>query len=184
MTRGINATTTAAMSGDSFRIATLVNLDLAAPVFLTDYGVNLTINSQLWTSSGHLLEVGDVSETAGLRVNSMTLALSGVEQSFVSAFLSSDYIDRQVKIYRAILDQSNVLVGSEFLVFDGRISAISIDDDENGSIITVEIASHWADFEKTNGRRTNTISQSIHFPGDLGFDYASQTIKNLKWGRG
>ena len=33
------------------------------------------------------------------------------------------------------------------------------------------------------GRKTNTNSQQLYFAGDLGFDYASQTVQDIKWGR-
>jgi len=49
--------------------------------------------------------------------------------------------------------------------------------------LTVEIASHWKDFEKENGRRTNHNTQQLYFDGDLGFEFAAKTIKDLKWGR-
>jgi len=45
------------------------------------------------------------------------------------------------------------------------------------------LASHWADFEKKSGRVTNSNSQSLHFAGDKGFDFAANIVKDIKWGR-
>ena len=38
-------------------------------------------------------------------------------------------------------------------------------------------------FEKKNGRKTNNTSQQRFFSGDLGMDFSSQTVQDIKWGR-
>jgi hypothetical protein len=45
------------------------------------------------------------------------------------------------------------------------------------------IVSHWADFEKKSGRQTNNNSQQRFFNTDVGMDFASQTVLDIKWGR-
>lgn len=183
MTRLINATTKSAMSANGFRFATLLRIDLAASVYLTDYGVDLTTSVGNYTSSAHVLEIADVNETGELRVNELSLRLSGVEQTFVAALLGGDYLDRQVRIWRAVIDAADNEVGTPFLYFDGRITSFDIEDTERSSDVVLNIASHWADFEKINNRKTNSNSQQLHFPGDKGFDYASKIVKDLRWGR-
>ena len=124
-----------------------------------------------------------VKETSDLRVNTVDITLSGVEQSYVSLFLSQNYIDVPAKIYRAVLDDNDVVIGSPILVFNGVITNYDIQDSKSESTVTVQIASHWKDFEKENGRKTNDNSQKIYFPNDEGFEFAAKTIKDLKWGR-
>jgi len=81
------------------------------------------------------------------------------------------------------LDDSDSVIGAPILVFDGLITGYEIDDTEDSSEIVINCASHWKDFEKENGRKTNDNSQKIHFPNDDGFEFAAKTIKDLKWGR-
>ena len=38
-------------------------------------------------------------------------------------------------------------------------------------------------FEKKNGRKTNNTSQQRFFSTDVGMDFSSQTILDIKWGR-
>ena len=92
-------------------------------------------------------------------------------------------MDKRAWVYRGFLDDNQELISSPFLLFDGRIENLNIEEDETTSSVNISIASHWADFDKTKGRRTNTNSQRLHFPNDKGFDYASQTAKEIKWGR-
>jgi hypothetical protein len=183
MTRTIDAATITAIGEDNFNLATLIQFDFDSVIRLTDWDRNLSALSTNWVSSPHFMGVSDVSETSDLRVNSLSITLSGVEQTYIAIFLGDDYIDVPAKIYRAVIDSSDDVVGAPILIFDGLIVGYSIDDTEDESKLTVEIASHWKDFEKENGRRTNHNTQQLYFNGDLGFEFAAKTIKDLKWGR-
>jgi len=183
MTRLINAATLAALESDSFNIATLVQIDFSSVLRLTDWGRSVTALSNTWDSSGHFMGIGDVTESAELRVNDLSLTLSGVEQAYVAIFLGNNYIDVPITVYRAILDDSDSVIGAPILIFDGILTGYQIEDTDTESKVTVKMASHWKDFEKENGRRTNHNSQQLYFAGDLGFEFAAKSIKDLKWGR-
>ena len=183
MSRVTNSATIAALASDSIRLATLIKLNFPTPIYITDYGQDITLNTITYDASSYILEVGEASETGAIRVNSMDLVLSAVERSYVSLFLNSDYVKKQVLIQRACLDNNDNVIGEPITYFDGRIVAYDIEDSGTDSKITVEIASHWQDFDKVQNRKTNSKSQQFHFPDDKGFFYASSTITNLKWGR-
>ena len=51
------------------------------------------------------------------------------------------------------------------------------------SNVSLSVASHWSDFKKKSGRRTNHNGQQLHFAGDKGFEFAANTVKDIKWGR-
>tara|TARA_R110000822_G_scaffold59380_4_gene148243 strand:- start:860 stop:1414 length:555 start_codon:yes stop_codon:yes gene_type:complete len=183
MTRLIDSATIAELAKDDFNLATLIRFDFSSVLYLTDWDRDISALSATWNSSPHFLGVGDVKETSDLRVNTVDITLSGVEQSYVSLFLSQNYIDVPSRIYRAVLDDNDVVIGSPILVFNGVITNYDIQDSKSESTVTVQIASHWKDFEKENGRKTNDNSQKIYFPNDEGFEFAAKTIKDLKWGR-
>jgi len=183
MTRAIDSATIAELAKDDFNLATLIKLEFSTALYITDWDRDVSALSTTWASSPHFLSVGNPSETSELRVNTLDITLSGVQQSYVSLFLSQAYIDRPVKIYRAVLNDSDAVIGSPILIFDGLITGYAIDDTETTSDVTVNCASHWKDFEKENGRKTNDNSQKIHFPNDDGFAFAAKTIKDLRWGR-
>ena len=92
-------------------------------------------------------------------------------------------MDKRAWVYRGFLDENQALINYPFLLFDGRIENFNVEEDDNSSTVSISVASHWADFEKQKGRKTNTGSQKLHFPNDVGFDYASQAIQDIKWGR-
>ena len=69
------------------------------------------------------------------------------------------------------------------LLFEGTINTYSIEDDNNTTVIGLEITSQWGQFEKENGRTTSDNSQQRHFSGDKGFEFSALTIRDIKWGR-
>lgn len=182
MTRSIHADTIEALQSDSLILATLVQLDFDTPIKITDFGRNLSALSSTFLSSPHFIDSGAATETSELRINSLTLTLSAVAQEYVAAFLNNPYIDVRARFWRAVLDDSDAVIGEPILIFDGRISGYSIEDADTDSTISIEISSHWKDFDLTKGRRTNNNSQQIHFPSDKGFQFAPETVKNIKWG--
>lgn len=181
--RNVHADTIAALSTNSFGMATLVQLDFALPIRITDYGRNITALSSTFISSANFLDLGAATETSDIRINSLTLTLSAAEQTYVALFLTNQYMDVRARIWRAVLDGSASVIGDPIMLFDGRIVNYSIADSETESEITIEIASHWKDFELARGRRTNGNSQKLFFANDRGFDFAPQTINDIKWGR-
>jgi hypothetical protein len=185
MSRGLPQSVIDAFGSNGFNYATLVQINRrnSGSFFMTDYGINLTYQNIEYLSSELLLEVASVKESQALQVNDMSLTLSGANQTFISSFLNDpNFIADRVLIYKAVLNESNNINGA-FLQFDGRISEYGIEEDEESSTVELTVASHWADFEKLNGRKTNNNIQRLYYPDDVGFEYASVIVKDLKWGR-
>jgi len=188
VTRGIPSTTKTKLAEDNFNIATFLIMEFAAGNFyLTDYGSNLlaTIegSTNTYTSSSHFIEVEGTTESSSIQVSSIKLTFSAVDQTFLNLALSDDYLNVQVKIYRAVISEGGAIIGSAWSYFTGRISTYEVTDDEPDCDLEFTIASHWTDFEKVNCRRTNTNSQQRYYPDDTGFEFSSKSIKDLKWGR-
>lgn len=184
MARGIDAATIAALQTDSFNMAHLIQLDFSTVLRLTEWSRNISALSSTFVSSPHLVGIGDSSESTDIRANSIDLVMSGVEQTFIAIFLNNNYMDVRARIWKAVLGANDAIVGAPFLVFDGRISGYNISDDSGSSEISIEMSSHWKDFEFSKGRRTNRNSQQFFFPNDKGMDFSGVIVRNLKWGKG
>jgi hypothetical protein len=184
MPRSIDAATITALQSDSFNMCHLIQLDFSSVVRLTDWNRSVTALSNTFLSSPHLVGIGDSSESTDIRVNSIDLVMSGVEQTFIALFLSNNYMDVRARIWKAVLNSSDAVIGAPFVVFDGRISSYNISDQSGTSEISIEMSSHWKDFELSKGRRTNRNSQQYYFPTDKGMDFSGVVVRDLKWGRG
>jgi hypothetical protein len=91
-------------------------------------------------------------------------------------------MNKEAKVYRGFLNDSQALIADPFLLFDGRISSFTLEENATTSSVNIIISSHWADFERISGRRTAENSQKLFFPNDKGMEFASQTAKKIKWG--
>lgn len=182
MPRTVSSAMLTALESDSFEMAHLVYLGVGSGLYSTDYNHQITYSNNTYEASEYLLDVGQPSESQDLRVNSLQLTYSSVGSSYLGAFLNNDWINRQATIARAVLSNGSI-VGTPITIFDGKISSFAISENKTESDLTVTIASHWADFQKQAGRKTNSNSQQFFFSGDLGFQYASSLVRDLKWGR-
>jgi hypothetical protein len=154
-------------------------------IYLTDAYRQVSWAGRIYISMGHLLGFGDIEETHELVVSNMSVSLSGVDQIYISKFLSVSYIDRQIKIYKAFLNtNTEAVIADPVLIFDGRMDqpVIAEDPDAGTSVVTVNCTNAWVDFERRPGRKTNHEEQQIWFPGDKGFEFASEITKEIKWG--
>ena len=188
MSRGNHAAVTTELATDGFNMVSLLHLGFSvgspeAGIYLTDAQFDVPYDGNTYLTSGHILKIGDVTESASMRVGTLNITLSAVDQTYVSLFLSTDHIDLQLRYWKAILDDTYAIIGDPILYFDGRIGGFTINESASKSEIPFSSASHWANFDTIAGRKTNSNSQQIHFPGDLFFAFASQNQQNIPWGR-
>lgn len=180
--------TIAAHSGEQVRLVHLLELELDDPtgtLRLTDAPIDLVHDGETYTRAGHLLGVGDIEETAALLVNNITVTLAGVDQALTALVLAEDYIDRVLRVHRGLLHSNRQELAEAFVIFEGRVNrpALSEDPEDGSSTVALEASSAWVDFERTPGRTTNHDQQQQYFPGDLGFEFASEIFRDLPWGR-
>jgi len=183
MSRTIHADVITEIAKDSFSQVTLIYFAFDPAIYITNAFHDISYSGNTYQAGGHLLKSGAIQESSDVRVGTLNITLSGVDQTYISILLSQSTTDRQIKVYRAFLDSSQAIIGDPLLTFDGRVSDFKIKDTKKGSTISLSVASHWADFEKKSGRKTNHNSQQMYFDGDLGFEYAANITKDIKWGR-
>lgn len=154
-------------------------------LYMNDSYKTISFQSQDYLAVGTFMGFSDIEESAELIVSSMTLSLSGIDQSMISLVLSEKYINREVKVYTGFLDaNTNVLIADPVLIFDGRIDTPTISENPDGGTSTVSISATnaWVDFTRRTGRHANNEEQQVLFPGDKGFEFAAQNISELVWG--
>lgn len=192
MSRDISTELQAKLDAPQIFGADLIEIHLSTPLYFTTTNINLTFNSDTAPDSGdniylaqnQFLGYGEIVESSDLRVGSLQLTFTAVDTTMVALILSNDYINKRVVIYRAILQSDYSFTSDDvYLMFDGRISGYSIEETGTTASIVLTCASQFADFERTNGRRSNPSSQNLHFPTDRGMDFSPQIVKDIRWGR-
>lgn len=152
---------------------------------LTDADRTINWGGNDYLALGHFLGFSDIEESSEVEVTSMTGTLSGVDQTYVSLFLSETYLDRPVNLYKAFLDASLGVVSDPLLIFSGRLNqpVINENPDDGTCTLAISATSHWVDFERRPGRHTNHAEQQVWFPCDQGFEFSSEIVKEIRWGR-
>ena len=183
MTRTLTTAVKNELETDSLQPVNLVYINVGSGYRFTDHYKDITYDSNTYSASSLFTKLTSVTESAEVEVSNITLSFSGADQTIISLFLSNAYMEKEAEVYKALLDTSENVISDPFLLFKGRIESFSIDESINQSNANIVVASHWSDFSKIEGRKTNTGSQQLHFSADLGFEFASQTVQDIKWGR-
>jgi hypothetical protein len=165
----------------------LITIGFATPQNITDCVHDLTSSvsgsSVTYSSSKFLVSYPEVSEETDISKSSIAISLSGADQTYISIALAENIVNDAVTIYRAFLDANNAIIDDPFLLYKGAIETYTINENETSSALTLNIVSHWADFEKKSGRKTNNTSQQRFFSADKGMEFSSETVLDIKWGR-
>ena len=187
MTRSLTTAVKNHLATNEIKPVHLITIGFGTPQNITDCVHDLTSSvsgsSVTYSSSSFLVSYPEVSEETDIGKSSISIALSGADQTYISLALAENIVNDAVTIYRAFLDSSNAIIADPFLLYKGNIETYTIAETEDSSVLTLNVGSHWADFEKKSGRKTNNTSQQRFFSSDVGMAFASETVLNIKWGR-
>ena len=192
MTRNIPAALQSKLEAKTVFVADLIELHFATPLYFTTTNINLQYDSptapesgvQTYLAQGLFLNYGDIIENSDLRVGTLELNFTAVDPTMVAVLINNDFIDKRVVLYRAVLGSDYSFTDDDvFTIFDGRISGWAISEEQKTANVSLSVASFFADFNRTNGRRTNPASQNLYFSNDRGMDFSPQIVKDIRWGR-
>jgi hypothetical protein len=165
----------------------LVSIHLDSEIlYMNDSYKTITYDENDYLGVGHFMGFSDIEEASEVIVSSMTLSLSGIDETMINLVLNNNYINRVVKVFTAFLDvNSHVLIINPVLIFEGHIDSPIINEDPDGgtSTVSISVTNAWVDFSRKTGRHANHEEQQIHFLGDKGFEFASQNTDSLIWGK-
>ena len=185
MPRNLSAAMITQVGQAEIHLFHLIKFGFSTPEYITNAYTDVSWNSQTWLAAGNLIRFENIKESADLRVNSVDIVLSGANQANVALALTENYTNREIDIYVAVFNTSYQVVADPVNIFpSAKITNFSFrEDPTSGSAELIwTAASHWADFDRIAGRRTNYEDQQFYYPGDEGFKFASQVAKDLKWG--
>ena len=187
MTRSLTTAVKNHLATNEIKPVHLITIGFGTPQNLTDCVHDLTSSvsgsSVTYSSSSFLVSYPEVSEETDIGKSSISITLSGADQTYISLALGENIVNDAVTIYRAFLDANNAIIADPFLLYKGSVETYTINETDNSSALTLNVVSHWADFEKRSGRKTNSTSQQRFFSGDLGMAFSSENVLDIKWGR-
>jgi hypothetical protein len=149
----------------------------------TGYG-DITIASETYLGGGQLLSISPIEETVEIAARGVNLALNGINSSLVSVALSESYQGRSAKVYLGVIS-SGAVVADPYLVFDGRMDVMTIEDAGDTANISLSAESRLIDLERARVRRYTNNDQQNQFAGDTSLRFvADLQDKEIAWGSG
>jgi len=181
MPRSLSAGLQTQVSAQQTKTAFLVELNLSTVIRLTDFYRDVTYDSNSYEAGGSFLSVDSTTETGQLQVDDINLGFSNVTDQVRQLVRDGSFTDKVVNVYIAYFDDDETLVGA-INYFTGQIKNIVISENIDNSVLTMTVASHWANWNLTKGRHFSDESQQSFSTNDRGMEFATQTKEDVRWG--
>jgi hypothetical protein len=170
------------------------------PIYLCSGGADLVFDSgtaptpgtNIYQAQGDFIGFSALTEDFDVKVGKFSVYLSGISNGYVNKMINYEIEGKRVVIYKAFLGfgpngtSPLDLVAPPILMFDGVIYNFSVQETERSCQISIDCSSLFADFERSNGRKTNNWSNWL-FQGarsDSCFEKAGWVGQTeFKWGR-
>ncbi len=185
MSRNLTTAVSNQLSADELQpfFAIKLNFDSGSLKLWTGYG-DITVDSETYTGGGQFLAVSPVEETVEVAARGVTMSLNGIDASLITLALTENYQTRSAKVFLGVLS-SGAVVADPYLVFDGRMDVMTIDDNGETATISMTAESRLIDLERPKLRRYTSEDQKLNHPDDIGLDFvASLQEKEIAWGSG
>lgn len=148
----------------------------------TGYG-DITISSESYTGSGSFLNISKVEETSEIKATSLSVALSGLDSSILSAAINANYQNRTLTSFLGMLNTNYSIIADVYQLFQGRMDTMTINDAGESSGIVLTVESRLIDLEKPNERRYTAEEQKTLFTNDKGLEFVTDLQdKEINWG--
>ena len=183
MTKNIPASLVTESQTDSVSPIILLKLEFGSGDVRihTDIG-NVTFNSEVYSGVGDLASITPVEENSELSSSSITVSLSGVNNSLLATFLTEDFHGRPATLFFGFKDTSSVLIDA-FILFKGFMDTDTIISGET-SIIALKINNNLALWDRQKLTLYNNEDHQKDNPGDNFFEFVEDLRnKNYAWGR-
>lgn len=141
-----------------------------------------TLDGETYDGVGTVGSISVISESADVSADPITLTLSGLQPSLVSALQDFAHQGSLVTIKIAQFDASGVLIPDPITPFVGTVDTMSW---ALGNTMSVSVQ---ADsylrllFRGPDGHRRMAADQEAIFPSDFGLGFAASLVDNMPWG--
>ena len=145
---------------------------------------DLTISSETYTGAGGLLSISGVEDARDLKSSGLSVGISGMDATVLNYALTENYQNRFLTLFMGYLMGGSNEVAGTIVLFKGRMTTLTINDDPNGAIISIDAENRLIDLDRPSNLRYTKESQEFLFTGDIGLDRVNQLQdKEIVWGR-
>jgi|TARA_R100000482_G_C5088385_1_gene129590 hypothetical protein len=188
MARSIGSNFSTQISSSSVRPFYAVNFNYSTPLRLWTGHGNITIDSEIYTGSQSLMNIGQVNETAENKANGIAIGFSGIPTSLISSALTETGQGISVEVYFGVLtttSNAQAIVDTPYQIFAGFVDIVSIAEQGETAQITFTIENKLISLERPTELRYTDQDQKHFFPNDKGLEFVDDLQdKEIVWGGG
>lgn len=153
-------------------------------IYLWSGDYDLVISGNTYLGVGTLLSISNIEDTLELKSSGLSVALAGMDATVLDLSLTENYQNRFITVYLGYLSGGTDTVVGTMTLFKGRMQSITINDNPNGSTITVDAENRLIDLSRPSNLRYTKESQQYISPNDTCFNRVqSLQDKEIIWGR-
>ena len=151
-------------------------------VWTGDY--DLSIGGATYLGVGNLLSISNIEDTMELKSSGLSVAMAGMDATVLNLALTENYQNRFITVFLGYLSGGTDTVVGTMTLFKGRMQSMAINDDPNGSTITIDAENRLIDLSRPSNLRYTKESQKFIDATDSCFNrVASLQDKEIIWGR-
>lgn len=186
MSRGLAAATLAAIATRTVRPRFFLELDFAGGFVRMHSGTGpVSFQGETYLGAGNLGRIGPLGESVGVRATGAVFGLSGIPAASIALALGEDYQGRPAKLWLALVDAAEAVIGQAVLVFSGLMDTMPVLLPGATATVQVTAESYLARLTTASNRLLTLGDQQADYPDDLGLGYVeSIQDKEFIWGGG
>jgi len=159
---------------------------------MTQAPYDVNIGGLNYIAAGGLLNISEITENAAFGIDKINITIAGIvpltpssgvpdAQPIMIQAQSLEYIDKPVTIIRQYRFDNNVV--QNVVVFKGYVDVLNVTylPESDTTQVSVDISSHWTNFNRVSTMYTNNTSQQELYPTDVGFEYSKEIQKEITW---
>lgn len=183
--RDIPAEIITALESAIFRPLFLVEIEFDTPLYFSSAFAARTVAGIQYQGAGNLGKLSSAKENSDLEPNQLEIRLAGISDASLTAIGSSNYLNRDVRVKVAMMDESGAVLGDTTMnYFLGRTDEVKYQYGKNSSI-TVIARDRLADWQRPRVERNMNSDQQAMYAGDKGFEFVGQiSDKRIVWPTG
>ncbi len=133
---------------------------------------SISWNGETWIGAGQLLGIEPAKETIRVNATGLRLSLSGIDSANIANALVNARQNKPVNCWLGFMDSSGNIIVDPFKFFAGLVDILTIEEDGETSIITLQAENRLISLNRPKIRRYTDEDQKT---GIVGFDWGGLT---------
>lgn len=174
-----------ALESQSFRPLFLVSIYFDTPLHFSSAFGSTTVGGIEYIGAGNLGSISSFKENTDLDPQQLEITLAGISDDALTVIGGTNYINKEVRIRVAMLDQEGGIIGNTTMTyFVGKTDEVKFVYGSNSQIIVIA-RDRLSDWARTKVERNTNADQQAKYPGDKGFEFVAQIAdKKIIWPAG